>query len=99
MTYYPYPADHNGFQSVLLMTKSLLLGMKCVSKYQYLQVDPLDMKGCICHFVKWKLHPFISKVTKCVVSNQTNMSNFHPLEVVGCGSETQLQVGENLNKT
>ena len=25
------------------------------------------------------------------------MSNFHPLEVVGLGSETQLQVGENLN--
>ena len=26
------------------------------------------------------------------------MSNFHPLEVVGRGSETQLQGGENLNK-
>ena len=25
------------------------------------------------------------------------MSNFHPLEVVGRGSETQLQAGENLN--
>ena len=25
------------------------------------------------------------------------MDNFHLLEVVGCGSETQLQVGENLN--
>ena len=25
-------------------------------------------------------------------------SIFHPLEVVGRGSETQLQVGENLNK-
>ena len=25
------------------------------------------------------------------------MSNFHPLEVVARGSETQLQVGENLN--
>ena len=24
------------------------------------------------------------------------MSNFHPLEVVSCGSKTQLQVGENL---
>ena len=24
------------------------------------------------------------------------MRNFHPLEVVGRGSETQLQVGENL---
>ena len=26
------------------------------------------------------------------------MSNFNPPEVVGRGSETQLQVGENLNK-
>ena len=26
------------------------------------------------------------------------LSNFHPLEVVCRGSETQLQVGENLNK-
>ena len=26
------------------------------------------------------------------------MSHFQPLEVVGRGSETQLQVGENLNK-
>ena len=25
------------------------------------------------------------------------MSNFHPLEVVGRGSEPQLQVGENLS--
>ena len=25
------------------------------------------------------------------------MNNFHPLEVVGPGSETQLQVGDNLN--
>ena len=26
------------------------------------------------------------------------MSNFHPLEVVGHGSETPLQMGKNLNK-
>ena len=35
---------------------------------------------------------------KCLVSNETNMSIFCSLEVVGRGSETQLQVGENLNK-
>ena len=28
---------------------------------------------------------------------QNNKSNFHPPEVVARGSETQLQVGENLN--
>ena len=37
------------------------------------------------------------KICKCVVLNSTNMSNFHPLEVVDRGSETQLQVGENLS--
>ena len=30
-----------------------------------------------------------------LVSNLTNMSNFHPLEVVGRGSDAQIQVGEN----
>ena len=43
---------------------------------------------------------------KCVFKHQdlqmfwlklTNISNFHPLQVVGRGSETQLQVGENSN--
>ena len=27
-------------------------------------VVPLDMKGCICHFTKWQIHPFISKVAR-----------------------------------
>ena len=36
------------------------------------------------------------KISKCLVSNETLMSNFHPLEIVGRDSETQLQVGENL---
>ena len=30
-------------------------------------------------------------------SNLTSISYFHPLEVVNCGSETQLQEGENYN--
>ena len=24
---------------------------------------PLDLKGCICHFVNWETHPFIFKGT------------------------------------
>ena len=32
------------------------------------------------------------------LKDYTNMSNVHTLEVVACGSETQLQVGEKLNK-
>ena len=34
------------------------------------------------------------KVCKYLVSNETNMSNFQLLEVVDCGSETQLHVGK-----
>ena len=34
---------------------------------------------------------------KCSLSNWTYMSNFQPLEVVGRGSESQLQEAENLN--
>ena len=35
-------------------------------------------------------------ICKLYVTNLTNMSNFHQLEVVGHGSDTQLQGGENL---
>ena len=34
---------------------------------------------------------------KCLDTNLTNMGNLYPLEVVGRGSETQLQVGEYFN--
>ena len=34
-----------------------------------------------------------------VCSNYTNISNFHTLEVVGRGGETQIQLGDNLKKT
>ena len=34
---------------------------------------------------------------KIETSILSNMNNFHPLEVVGRVSETQLQVGENSN--
>ena len=36
-------------------------------------------------------------IYKCLVSIVTNVSDFNPLKVVGRGSNTQLQVGENLN--
>ena len=37
-----------------------------------------------------------TNICKCLISNLTNMSNFHSVEVVDRGSETQLQVSENL---
>ena len=37
------------------------------------------------------------KIYTFSVANLTNISNFLPFEVVGRGSETQIQMGENLN--
>ena len=34
----------------------------------------------------------------CLISDLTIMSNFHSREVVGRGSETQLQVDENVSE-
>ena len=36
------------------------------------------------------------KILKMFGLELTNLTDFHPLEVVARGSETQLQVGENL---
>ena len=35
-------------------------------------------------------------ICTCLVLYKSNMSNFHPLEVVDRGSETQLQLDEDL---
>ena len=67
-------------------------------KYETLiYIVPLDMKGCICHFTKWQIHPFISKETICWALHFTNNTHFQSLEVVDRGSETQLKVAENLH--
>ena len=51
------------------------------------------------NYCYWELKVCLNiKICACLVSNLTNMRDFHPLEVVGRGSETQLQVGENLNE-
>ena len=34
----------------------------------------LDMKGCICHLVKWAIHPLISEKTKSLFKIFTNLS-------------------------
>ena len=38
---------------------------------------------------------YVYKNANGLVSNETNMNNLHPLEVVVRGSETQLEVGKN----
>ena len=38
-------------------------------------IVPLDMKGCICHFVRWQIHPFISNGTNYSgLDNQTRFT-------------------------
>ena len=53
-------------------------------------IVPLDMKGCICHFAKWQIHPFISKGTICFDSYCANVNNLYPFEVVGRDNGTQI---------
>ena len=45
--------------------------------------------------ISWQSLLFMTYV--CCDSNFANIRDLHPLEVVGRGSETQLQVSENLN--
>ena len=40
-----------------------------VVRNRHVIIVPLDMKGYICHFRKWQIHPFISKQTVCQVSD------------------------------
>ena len=42
--------------------------------------------------------PYYNLISNALVLNEANMSNFHSLEVVCLGSETQRKVDENLNK-
>ena len=35
----------------------------CFSFALFLCLRPLDLKGCICHLIKWEMHPSCSKVT------------------------------------
>ena len=37
-----------------------------ISWQRWHHLIPLDMKGCICHFEKWQIHPFKSKWTICL---------------------------------
>ena len=52
------------------------------------QVVPFDMKGCICHFTKWQIHPSISKDDGAVahVNYYITMKSIEPrtLYRLGC---------------
>ena len=39
-------------------------------------IDTLDMKGCICHFVKWQIHPFNFKMDITRVNSGTELEMY-----------------------
>ena len=54
----------------VVVSDVVLLSAICLAMYAMSPVIPSyiltqcvswDMKGCICHFTKWQIHPFISK--------------------------------------
>ena len=59
-------------------------------------IVPLDMKGCICYFVKWQIHPFISKRTIIVCC-----WSIHPrlVEVVHLLPEREVKPPEDSHPT
>ena len=63
-------------------------------KHKY--IPPLTRTEYIrfCHFYDI-IYPLLNMLKINGDINQQNLNNFHPLEVVGRSSETQLQLGEN----
>ena len=53
--------DINGRLSELLAEYPEARSAHPASRGEISHMVPLDMKGCICHFTKWQIHPFISK--------------------------------------
>ena len=50
----------------LILFKIWYVVLKGLTPDVYNHIVPLDMKGCICHFVKWQIHTFISKGMPCI---------------------------------
>ena len=69
-----------------------MLGVPAVNPIHFCQnIDPLDMKGCICHFVKWQIHPIIYKGTIFLGSRENELPHHHQ-DVIGCGMVMTLYV-------
>ena len=76
---YLFPTSH--CRNIILSTQLHLLSSKPALKCS-VKICPLDMKGCICNFTKWMIHPFILKGTMyCVSAGHVSIpyviSSFH----------------------
>ena len=105
--YFSYISSSNGVNYSKNEVIPFFMSM-CMSVCVY--IVTLDMKGCICHFVKWQIHPFISKVTICVYSCLFTFSAewliviFQRFESTffmkfGCETEMIQQAIRSVNKT
>ena len=50
-------------------------------------IVPLGMKGCICHFAKWQIHPFISKGT---IYGEALMAKGRIISMIRCTKELKI---------
>ena len=71
--------DSFHFISIVRSTTSVLKMENIIRPLGYERLNyTLDMKGCICHFTKWQIHPFMSKGTICEqMTNVKVMLRFH----------------------
>ena len=78
---------------------TLVLTCATLTPYTLSSITAVHLISQLIHCY-WELNVCfnIEILKKSLVQNSTYVSNFCPLEVVGRGSETQLQVGENLKR-
>ena len=57
-------------------------------------VVTLAMKGCICHFVKWQIHPFISKVFTLGYGNPWSWIMYKVPRLTGAPGITQVTTSQ-----
>ena len=90
----PLRVQQNDFPSAFTWHSCFKINtyIACIAKQKYTRLNFLLSRSYSCY---WEWNECFAYVWSQI---KTNMSNFHPLEVVGRGSETQIQVGENLNK-
>ena len=85
------------FQKIFSCKVIHLMGFSPIEESQIIIIikTTLTLSLILCYWEQYVcLH---SKSYISFFSNLTNMSDFEPLEVVGRGSGTQHQMGENLN--
>ena len=48
---------------IYIVCHIIITDTKIVTNYNHNRIVPLDTKGCISHFTKWQIHPFVTEGT------------------------------------